>query len=147
MGLFFALAPFIPFVYLQCMKTFNPPISTRKSEELIQIIAVPEDWDKEAVEQANNELIAREIDFQDSVKKAALRHHRKQRFEQLSRAKASYSIGDFIFQPIPTLLEILISWELKKDGYLRKAKQQKIFRIIIFAVFIIVYLLFSVGVL
>ena len=47
------------------------------------------------------------------------------------KANESYHVCDFILNPLPTLVEIIFSWELKKDGFPRKARQQKYFRIVI----------------
>jgi|GEM_PF-867391 len=127
-------------VYLPSMKIFNPPIATRTSKELVKIVAIPENWDEEAVAQAQTELLARGVDYQSQVEREKFLHERRENMERIKREKESYSIGDFIFEPFPTLLEILISWELKKDGYLRKARQQKIFRAIILGIAIIIYL-------
>jgi hypothetical protein len=122
------------------MKIFTPSIAARTSAELIQIVAVPENWDNEAVLQAKKELSMRGVDFQGLAEKAKHFYNRKENLQQLRRAKEAYSIADFIFSPIWTLLEILISWELKKDGYLRKARQQKIFRAIILVIMVSIFL-------
>lgn len=122
------------------MKTFNPPIATRTSKELVQIIAIPENWDNEAVVQAENELLARGVDFQNQMERERYLHSRRENLEKLRKAKESFSIADFISEPFSNLLEILVSWELKKDGYLRKARQQKIFRIIILSILVAIYL-------
>ena len=50
-------------------------------------------------------------------------------------------ISDFILRPTRTVLELLFTWELKKDGYILKAQQQKSFRIALVAIIIFVYLL------
>ncbi len=113
------------------MKTFNPPITARTSKELIKILAIPENWDDEAVAQAQTELVARGVDYQSQVEREKFIHERRENMERIKREKESYSIADFLDNPIWMFLEILISWELKKEGYLRKARQQKIFRAII----------------
>lgn len=122
------------------MKSFNPPIATRTSKDLVKIVAISEDWDAEAVEQAEAELVKRGVEFEDLAKREKYIHDRKEKLEELRRAKESYSVLDFIFEPLSTLFEILISWELKKDGYLRKARQQKVFRAIIIGIAVIIYL-------
>ncbi len=43
----------------------------------------------------------------------------------LKRAKESFSVLDFLLKPTKTVIEILFSWELKKEGYTKKATQQK----------------------
>ncbi|RYF20392.1 MAG: hypothetical protein EOO42_12520 [Flavobacteriales bacterium] len=121
------------------MKIFNPPIATRHSRELSKIVAIPEDWDEDAVTQAKNELTARGVDYSDLVTREKFLQDRQENMERAKRAKESFSIFDFLDSPLFTLFEILISWELKKDGFLRKARQQRTFRIIIFVVFIAIY--------
>ena len=88
------------------MKTFNPPIATRTFKELVKIVAIPENWDDEAVAQAQTELVARGVDYQSQVEKEKFLHERRENMERIKREKESYSIGDFIFEPFPTLLEI-----------------------------------------
>lgn len=127
-------------VYLRRMKIFNPPIAARTSNELVKIVAIPENWDDEAVVQAKNELTVRGVDYSDLVSREKFLHERQENMERAKRAKEAFSIFDFLDSPFLTLFEILISWELKKDGYLRKARQQRTFRIIIFIVFITIYI-------
>lgn len=120
------------------MKTFNPPITTRNSRELAKIVAIPENWDKDAVIQAKDELLARGVDYSDLIAREKFLHERQENMEKAKRAKESFSIFDFFDS---TLFEILISWELKKDGYLRKARQQRIFRITILVLIITIYVI------
>ena len=47
------------------MKPFQPPIQDRQTSALIKIVAIPENWDAEAVEQAEAELLKRGVEFED----------------------------------------------------------------------------------
>jgi hypothetical protein len=112
------------------MTEFNPPIATRTTEDLLEIVGAVEKWNNEAVEQARMELQLRNV-TEDQIDHAVYLSTKANKYEALQRAKKSYTLGDFIVEPIWTILEVLISWELKKDGFLRKARQQKRLRIVI----------------
>jgi len=122
------------------MKTFQPPIQDRQTSALIKIVAIPENWDAEAAEQAEIELLKRGVEFKELAKREKYLHSQREKLDELRRAKESYSICDFLESPIFFMIEILVSWELKKDGYLRKARQQKTIRIIILGIASIIYL-------
>ncbi|MET1260580.1 hypothetical protein ABV409_14635 [Flagellimonas sp. DF-77] len=107
---------------------FRPPIKTRTTDELLQIVGAADKWNPKAVRLARAELEAREVPDK-KIKTAAYLSKKRDRIEKQQLAKESYHVCDFILNPIPTLFEILFSWELKKDGYHRKARQQYYFRI------------------
>jgi len=104
---------------------------------LLKIVGAVEQWNIEAVEQARAELKLRNVP-QSQILHAEYLSKKADKYEELKRAKESYSIGDFIFEPFTTIFEILVSWELKKDGFLKKAEQQKRLRIIFGALILIV---------
>jgi hypothetical protein len=106
------------------MTDFNPPIATRTTEELLKIVGAVEKWNYEAVEQARAELKSRNV-LQDQILHAEYISKKADRYENLKRAKESYSLADFIFEPFQTIFEVLVSWELKKDGFLKKAETTK----------------------
>ena len=124
------------------MIEFKPPIAERTTEQLLSIIGSPENWNESAVNQASNELTKREIP-ENRIKHAKYLSKKLLKIEELKRAKEAYSVGDFIDSPFLTFLEILISWELKRNGFIRKAEQQKWFRLI-FILLIIGIFLFSI---
>jgi hypothetical protein len=111
------------------MTDFKPPIATRTTEELLQIVGAPDKWNVEAVDKAMAELKLRNIPH-DKIRHAEYLSKKADKIENLKRANESFSILDFIFEPVKTLFEVIISWELEKDGYLKKAKQQKRLRLI-----------------
>ena len=110
------------------MIKFKPPINERSTSDLLNIVAVPKNWTIEAIDQAKTELDRRGTSIQE-VEKISRQHKRKEQLEQHKRATESYSILEFVLHPLSTILEVIISWELKRDGYLRKAKQQKWLRL------------------
>ena len=60
----------------------------------------------------------------------------------LKKANKGYHLLDFIFDPLPNIIEIMFSWELKKDGYNKKAQQQNLLHksiLIIIPTLIIIY--------
>lgn len=111
---------------------FNPPINKRTTNELLKIMESAEEWNPDAVDLALAELTHRKIPLND-IKNASFSGAKKKEQEKLRKAHLSYYISDFIpLWPIFSygeFFELLFSWELKKDGYYRKAKQQKNFRI------------------
>ncbi|MCL6273287.1 hypothetical protein M3P19_04660 [Muricauda sp. 2012CJ35-5] len=109
---------------------FTPPIKSRTTDELLEILGAPDKWNPLAVRLATNELALRDVPPK-KIETAQYLSKKRDRIEKKRLADESYHICDFIFRPIPTLFEIIFSWELKKDGFDRKAKQQKYFRVII----------------
>lgn len=110
------------------MDQFRPPIKDRNTEELLEIVSAPDRWNPEAVRQASNELVRRNVPSEEiELAKQIEEEWRIQDREK--KANEGYNILDFIFTPISTLAELILSWQLKSDGYLRKARQQKRFRI------------------
>ena len=109
---------------------FTPPIKERTTEELLKIAGAPEKWNPKAVRLATNELANRKVEPK-KIETAKYLSKKRDKVEKRIKANESYHVCDFIFQPFWTLFEIIFSWELKKDGFPRKARQQKYFRIII----------------
>ena len=125
------------------MTDFTPPIKERKTEELLEIIGTPENWNPKAIKLAESELRDRKVD----KKKIETAKYISKKIDKIKRKeKANESIfWDFISEPFGTIIIILFSWELKKDGFDRKASEQKIIRIIILSVIIIVIGLISLN--
>ncbi|MFD1603835.1 hypothetical protein ACFSJW_10025 [Flavobacterium artemisiae] len=109
---------------------FKPPIKTRTTKELLAIAGAPKKWNQRAYKLAIDELYNRKVDSK-LIDKAKYIEKKKENLEVLKKAKESYSILDFLFNFGGTLIEIIFSWNLEKEGYLRKAEQQKKFRIIL----------------
>lgn len=118
---------------------FTPPIKERTTEQLLKIVAAPEKWNPKAVSLAKIELQERKIGT-EKVEQTKYLLKKRGKFEDLKKAKEGYHFCDFIFNPWWTLFEIIFSWELKKDGYIRKSKQQKYFRIAILILILIIVL-------
>ena len=110
------------------MTDLKPPIKIRTTKQLLEIVGAVEKWNKDAVEEARNELKLRNI-TNDQIEHAKYLSKKAESYEDLKRAKESYSIVDFLFEPFKTIFEVLFSWELRKDGFLKKAEQQKRLRI------------------
>ncbi|TDD96562.1 hypothetical protein [Flavobacterium cellulosilyticum] len=119
---------------------FKPSIKSRTTEELLAIAGAPKKWNERALKLALNELYNRKVDTK-LIDHAKYVEKRQLEFEALQKATKSYQISDFIFNLKGTLFELIFTWELKKDGYLLKAQQQKTFRISLIVVILLVYLL------
>lgn len=120
---------------------FTPPIKERTTEELLKIVGAPEKWNQKAVRVATNELTNRKVEPK-KIEMAKYLSKKRDKVEKSIKAKESYHVSDFILDPFPTLFEIIFSWELKKDGFPRKAKQQKYFRIAI-GIIIFIFIAYS----
>ena len=116
---------------------FIPPIKSRTDQELLQIVGAPQKWTTDAVNLSIIELKSRKIPSR-KIEMATYLESKKEKIKALKKAKESYNIFDFIFSPTLTLIEIIFSWELKKDGFDRKARQQKNFRIFLLVLSILI---------
>ncbi|KAF2340069.1 hypothetical protein [Flavobacterium tistrianum] len=119
---------------------FKPPIKSRTTEELLNIVGSPKKWNRDAVYLAKHELSNRNVDTSE-IENAIKAAEKEEAEEILRKANKSYQISDFVLKPKSTLFELLFTWELKKDGYILKAKQQKTFRITLITVILFVYLI------
>ena len=109
---------------------FSPPIKVRSTKELLEIVGAPDNWNPIAVRMAMNELTIRKVDPK-KIKTSKYLSQKREKIKKEIKANESYHLCDFILRPFPTFIEILLSWDLKKDGFPRKARQQKYFRIAI----------------
>ena len=118
---------------------YIPPIKDRSVQELLEIVTSPEKWQPEVVRLAEIELGNRKI---PAIKKKTAKYlaQKRERIKKERKANESYEIWDFIFNPTRTIFEILFSLDLKKDGYIRKAKQQQYFRLIIILIALITFI-------
>ncbi|TPG39246.1 hypothetical protein [Flavobacterium pectinovorum] len=119
---------------------FKPPIKTRTTEELLNIVGSPKKWNRDALYLAKYELSNRNVDTSE-IDKAIQLANKKEEEEILRKVNKSYQLSDFLLKPKKTLFELLFTWELKKDGYILKAKQQRTFRIKLIVVILFVYLI------
>lgn len=124
------------------MTTFNHPIKDRTIKQLLQIVSSPADWNEIALIQAEEELKLRNIPERE-INQSKFYTQKEIQIGNFKLANESYSIIDFIFSPLTTLFEIIVSWELRKDGYLRKADQQQLLRPIFILVIIMMVIIFN----
>ncbi len=123
---------------------FKPPIRERTTDELLEIVGNDKNWKQKAVELAKKELDSRKVESK-KIETAKYLSKKRNRIKANKKANEGYQLIDFILDPIPELIEIMFSWELKKDGYLRKAKQQKRFRITLGLTIIILFLFYKTA--
>lgn len=123
---------------------FNPPIASRSTEELLRIVGASEAWNEVAVDIARQELAARNVET-NRINTARYLSKKRERIAIQRKANEGYHFCDFIFDPFLTFLEITFSWELRKDGFTRKADQQKYFRIILLAIIVICALVIYIA--
>ena len=119
---------------------FTPPISERSTIELLEIVGSEKKWNTNAISLANIELKNRDVE-KTKISTAKYLSSKKEKIEINNKANESYNISDFILEPFGTLLEIIVSWELRKDGLIKKAEQQKKLRIIIFIITVLLIII------
>jgi uncharacterized membrane protein len=126
------------------MKTYKPPIKEKTTEELIIIANSSEKkWQKEAILQAKNELLVRNIsekqqeDFFDAEFVKAEQYYNEIEQKKHQNLTKSYSISTIIYIFIITPFLLVGKWkiglsltELKRENYLLKFKQKLITLII-----------------
>lgn len=111
------------------MLDYQPPFNKRSTEELLEIIGNEEEWENDAVELAYTELKERNVTSDEFIKaKEDFKNIQLQ--EKIKKANESYSVIEFILEPA-TIFALIIQWELKKDGYLRKARQLNRIRFVV----------------
>ncbi|MGL1884867.1 MAG: hypothetical protein OCD76_00020 [Reichenbachiella sp.] len=106
---------------------FDPPIPSRTTEELIAIFHFPEDWNQEAVKQAESELLERNIsqDEQNEIVERLTKEveNLNAKIEKEQRNE-KYSYLDMFFMCLYLPRTILTDWSLEKDGYTILHKQR-----------------------
>jgi len=134
------------------MTTFDPPIETRETDELITISkSNTDDWQQEAIDIAKNELIKRGINWdQIDLRHKELEKKIKDETEQelKIRAEEDFSVFEKIYFVLFWMVETRYNsnWNLRSEGYILKAKhrlQLMGLGIVIYAVFfMILYLIY-----
>lgn len=120
---------------------FKPTIKSRTTEELLAIAGAPKKWNERALKLALEELYNRKVGTKQ-IDQAKYIEKQQVQFENLKKANESYTFLDFIFEPASNFFEILFSWELKKDGFILKAKQQRKYRPIIILIIMVTIISF-----
>ena len=121
---------------------FKPPIAERDTANLLEIVGSPKKWNPKAVSLAYIELDNRNVE-QAKIRTAKYLSLKKEKIEIKNKANESYTICDFIFEPFGTLFEIIVFWELRKDGFIKKAEQQKKLRLIILVIVVILIIIWN----
>jgi hypothetical protein len=120
------------------MTEFNPPISSRDTDELILIAnGTTEDWQQEGIDQAIIELKKRNVtseyqnkiisDWKSEIKKNEIEYQEKLELNK----NESYSMAKMIYIFITAPLIIFGKWtidyslfELKQENYIKKYRQR-----------------------
>lgn len=123
---------------------FTPPIKSRTNDELLQIVGASQKWTPTAVSLAHAELKNRKVPS-IKIETAIYLENKKDQLVIDLKSNESYHLCDFILSPGLTLIELIFAWELKKDGYHRKARQQKRFRIFMIICITFLFLVISIG--
>ena len=126
---------------------FNPPIETRRTEDLIKIAAEHKKWQPRAVKLALEELSKRNIDPKriEEVKKSC--EANENFFSKQIKAEQKFNFFSlnprYLFIDWSEIFMFLFSWEYEKDGYLHKAKVQRKYRFIAIVLLILSILFFN----
>lgn len=127
---------------------FKPPIKSRTTRELIEIAACPEKWNEVAFLLAQKELELREINPNEIKRK---RRNIKQSERNKRYKTANEPFCFFTFDPFEGFINwgdiavFLFSWELEKDGFIRKAQFQRTYRPFIIIIFILILFIIFLG--
>lgn len=122
---------------------FDPPIASRSTEELFEIIRFPDIWHHSAIEQAHAELLNRGIsdaEKEEHIVRSNERDERNLRKELQSRSDESYGIIFLIIMAVRWPYAVFSDWYLKCDGYHRMHKERlySIFGgVVLYAAFIV----------
>ena len=122
---------------------FKPPIKERSTNQLLDIVCEPKKWNERAVMLAQNELANRNVGretIQQKTKQKIYIANKEIKVENLRKAKEKYDLLDFIFSLDDVLIEVLFTWDLKKQGYTKKAKQQKTI-LCVFAIVVLILII------
>lgn len=130
---------------MKLIDNFCPPIKSRTTRELIEIAACPEKWNEVAFQLAQEELELREVNSNEIKRK---RRNIKQSERNESNKIANEPFIFFTLDPFEGFINwgevttFLFSWELEKEGFIRKAEFQRTYRpfliiLLLLALFII----------
>lgn len=120
----------------------NPPISSRTTQELLEIIEAPEEWQPDVVVLAQNELKQRGVsrDTQELRRKSLSKFRSK--IESI-KSRASYTKVEklliVLFGPILVLIFFDLFLFYSGEGYKRKNRQGLLFLLLGIAIWIIVF--------
>lgn len=120
----------------------NPPISSRTTQELLEIIEAPEEWQPDVVVLAQNELKQRGVsrDTQELRRKNLSKFRSK--IESI-KSRASYTKAEklliVLFGPILVLIFFDLFLFYSGEGYKRKNRQGLLFLLLGIAIWIIVF--------
>lgn len=110
---------------------FKPPIKSKTTKELIEIVGAPKKWNERALKLAIDELYTRKVDAKH-IDQAKHIEKRQVEFEALKIAKERFNFFSYnpshLFINWGEVFMFLFSWEYEKDGFLYKAKIQRKYR-------------------
>lgn len=130
---------------MKLIDDFKPPIRTRSDKEIIKIVASPQKWNSKAVKIAREEIAIRKIDSKP-INQAKYLEEKKDKIEAQKIANESFCF--FTIDPFEGFIDwgevaiFLFSWELEKDGFIRKAKFQRTYRPVIIILFLLAFFIF-----
>jgi actin-related protein len=119
------------------MMNFNPKIEERSNDDLLDIIADKENWNEVAVRLAEKELRKRNVP-QSKISERELFFEKLKEIEIKQKANESFDFASYLFHPLGAF-EMVFSSGLKKNGYIKKARQQKVAWVVTACLFIILY--------
>ena len=107
---------------------FNPPIESRSTEELVLIAyATEEEWQREAIEAARQELNNRglsSLDQQELLAEIKERIREEELIELENRKIEDYSLNKMVSIVLTWPIYMFRDWGLKKEGYHLKYRRR-----------------------
>lgn len=107
---------------------YNPPIESRTTEALIDIVVREDEWQPQAVEVAKQELLSRGVSSQTIVAAKERQINKERQIERIERAKrtASYTVVEQILMILFFPISLIIFQDIpffNNEGYKKKNTQ------------------------
>jgi len=123
------------------MSEYKPPIESRSTFELLEIVGNEKEWQIDATKKAYKELKKRKVKSA-VINQFKIDNEEYKKYLKEEMAKESYKIIDFIFEPFSFVFVLFFQWELKRDGYFRKARQLMRIRLVVLVLILWIILYF-----
>jgi hypothetical protein len=124
---------------------FQPPIKSRRTEDLLKIVGAPNKWNPRAVKLALNELNIRKVNPAE-IEEAKRLESNLDKTEEEIKADLPFNFFEietpgFGLVNQKEVLIFLFSWNLREDGFIRKADFQRKYRPIIITILVILIII------
>lgn len=125
---------------------YDPPIETKSTDDLLEMIANSDDWNEDAITIAKDVLAKRGIKYEKQIFEEQINKKAKRR-KNIIKENAGYSIYfRIILLVFPFIIFFPLSFEtiigLENEGYYKKAKERFFYLLAGFIIWILIALYF-----